>query len=576
MRALSTNRRYAATIVLGGLSGMLSWILGQDMQRGPVSNPHGPLKLACGNCHTSVSWAPLRASLEFDHNRETRYPLLGLHKKVACRECHANLVFQQASVQCAECHADLHRRQFGARCENCHTVRGWQVTTKGTREHSPRFQLTGGHAAVDCEACHRGAAAGQYAGLSIQCGSCHMNDFLNAKAINHQAAGFPVTCGQCHSVDSWLAVNLNGFNHANFGFALVGVHATLPCVACHVNNQFQGIPADCYSCHVKDYTSAKNPDHVAAGFPTTCSLCHDSISWLDSTFNHVTVGFALTGAHVTTPCAQCHLNGQFANAPTQCQGCHLADFNGTTNPNHVSAGFPQDCSLCHTTTNWLGAVFDHSTTGFALTGAHAPLACAACHTNGQFTALPTTCASCHLTDYNNATNPNHITSGYPQTCDVCHSTTAWSPASFNHNNTPFPLTGAHVTVACTACHINNTFAGTPTDCYSCHKTDYTTTNNPNHVAANFPTTCATCHTTTAWTGATFTHSQFPIYSGTHANAWTTCADCHTNASNFQMFSCITCHTHTQAATDPHHTGVKGYVYAATTCYSCHPNGTGGH
>jgi predicted CXXCH cytochrome family protein len=133
-----------------------------------------------------------------------------------------------------------------------------------------------------------------------------------------------------------------------------------------------------------------------------------------------------------------------------------------------------------------------------------------------------------------------------------------------------------VTVACTACHINNTFAGTPTDCYSCHKTDYTTTNNPNHVAANFPTTCATCHTTTAWTGATFTHSQFPIYSGTHANAWTTCADCHTNASNFQMFSCITCHTHTQAATDPHHTGVKGYVYAATTCYSCHPNGTGGH
>ena len=496
-----------------------------------------------------------------------------MHTKVECRLCHAKLVFRDASTTCAGCHADIHRRQFGGNCEQCHTVKGWQVSTKAIREHSPRFPLTGGHAAMDCEACHRGAAAAQYAGLSTQCGSCHIADYTNAKTINHRAAGFSVSCDTCHKLDSWFTVQ---FDHARFtGFALVGSHARLACSDCHAGNRFQGTPADCYSCHTKEYAATTNPNHVAAGFPTNCSLCHGSDNWTTSTFNHATTKFPLTGTHVTTPCAQCHINNIFAGTPVQCQGCHLADFNKTTDPNHVTAGFPQDCSLCHSTTNWTGALFDHSKTGFALTGAHAPLQCASCHTNGQFTGLSAACVSCHLTTFKNATSPSHVTAGFPQTCEVCHSTTAWSPASFNHSTTKFPLTGAHVTVACTSCHINNVFAGTPTDCYSCHKTEYQTTNNPNHAASGFPPTCASCHTTTAWTGATFTHNQFPIYSGTHAKVWTTCGDCHANSSNYQVFSCIMCHTHTQSATDPHHRGVRNYVYAPTTCYSCHPTGQGG-
>ena len=75
--------------------------------------------------------------------------------------------------------------------------------------------------------------------------------------------------------------------------------------------------------------------------------------------------------------------------------------------------------------------------------------------------------------------------------------------------------------------------------------------NPNHVTSGFPTTCATCHNTTTWAGATFNHTWFPIYSGTHANVWTTCADCHLDASNYNSFSCTNCHTHNEAATDPH-------------------------
>jgi hypothetical protein len=131
-------------------------------------------------------------------------------------------------------------------------------------------------------------------------------------------------------------------------------------------------------------------------------------------------------------------------------------------------------------------------------------------------------------------------------------------------------------VACASCHVNNVFAGTPTDCYSCHQTEYNTTTNPNHVASGFPKTCATCHTTTSWSGATFNHTWFPIYSGTHnQGVWTTCADCHVNSSDYAVFSCTNCHTHSQASVDPRHRGVRNYVYTPTSCYSCHPRGNGG-
>ena len=565
------NRRRLILCCAGSLA--LMGALAQTLQRGPARSPHGTLAIPCANCHTSISWSPLRAALEFSHTTETRYPLRNMHQRVPCRQCHTNLTFRQTPVRCADCHADIHRRQFGARCDECHTVRGWQVGVQAVREHSARFPLIGAHAAVDCEACHRGAAAAQYIGLSVACGSCHAKDYDNATTLNHRAAGFPLACDQCHAMDGWLAVK---FDHARYtGFALLGTHASLSCTSCHIANRYQGTPAACFGCHAADFAATRNPNHVTAGFSTNCSLCHSSDTWTNVRFDHAAAGFPLTGAHATVACSACHLNGQFVGTPIQCAGCHLDTFKQTTNPNHVSAGFPTDCSLCHTTVSWQGAVFDHSKTGFALTGAHAPLTCAQCHTTGQFTGLNPACVSCHLANYNATKNPNHVTAGFPQQCDVCHSTTAWTPASFNHNLTAFPLTGAHVSVPCASCHIGGVYAGTPTDCYTCHKAVYQSAANPNHVAAGFPTTCTTCHNTTTWTGATFTHSRFPIYSGTHANRWTTCADCHTNPSNYQVFSCITCHTHDQASTDPHHRDVRNYVYSATSCYSCHPTGRGG-
>jgi len=771
-------------------------VLAVDQQpanpRANIRSPHGALARPCEDCHTHTAWKPIRNIPEFNHN-DTKYPLLGMHKDVGCRQCHTNMVFTKVGMRCADCHADLHRGQFGANCEQCHTVKGWRVSIDAVKEHFNRFPLTGMHALVECDACHKNAASGQFQGLSTMCYSCHQADY-KTPVIDHVSLGFGTTCTDCHSMDSWLGAK---FDHLKYtGYALVGVHATLDCTACHVGGNFKGTPATCYGCHQKDFTGTTNPNHVQAGFPHDCGVCHSSLAWSPATFNHSTftnfpltgahatlqcaqchvnnnynltstacsschltdynnttnpnhktagipttcemchtttawtpasfdhsktafpltgahvnvqcsqchlngnygaistdcsschltdynnttnpnhktvgfpltcnachntsawtpatfdhskTSFPLTGAHVSVPCATCHVNGNYTTLPTLCYGCHqkdftsttnpnhvtsgfpqtcqtchtttawspatfdhatftgfaltgahatlqctqchvnnnynltstacatchMADFNGTTNPNHVTSGFPTDCSICHSTTAWNPATFDHSKTAFPLTGAHLTVACASCHVGGNYTTLPTDCYSCHTADYNGTTNPNHKTVGFPTTCAVCHTTTAWNPATFNHNTTSFPLTGAHITVACTSCHINGNYTTTPTDCYSCHTADYTGTTNPNHVASNFPTTCATCHTTTSWLGATFNHTWFPIYSGTHAGKWTTCADCHVNSSDYTAFSCITCHEHAEASTDPHHTGVKSYTYTATSCYSCHRNGTGG-
>lgn len=535
-----------------------------------VTNPHGPISIPCQECHSYTSWKPIRSNPEFNHDL-TGYPLRGMHQKVACTQCHTDLVFKNVSTHCADCHADIHRRQFGANCENCHSVKGWQVSVNQIRDHQNRFPLIGAHALLQCDDCHKNAAAGQFSGLSTACFSCHQKDF-HTPVFDHVAAGFPITCETCHTMDTWFNAR---FDHLKVtGYALTGAHATLPCTACHVNNMYKGTPATCFGCHAADFVNSKNPPHVQLGLPHDCGTCHSTSDWLNARFDHALYAqYPLTGVHATLTCAQCHTNNNYTSTPTACYSCHQADFNGATNPNHVASGFPADCSICHTTSGWSPSSFNHNNTAFPLTGAHTTLACSACHTNNNYTTLPTNCYGCHQSDWNGTNNPNHAAAGFPTTCDTCHTTTSWAGATFDHNNTPFPLTGAHVTVPCNQCHINNQFAGTPTDCYSCHRTDFTSTTNPNHVTAGWPTTCATCHTTTAWIPATLPASYHTFFPLDHGNANGVCATCHTNSSDYSVFQCTGCHT--AAATNPIHSGVSGYVYNSVNCYACHRNGGGG-
>ncbi|KAA6456497.1 hypothetical protein DYQ86_25530 [Acidobacteria bacterium AB60] len=534
-----------------------------DGPQAKVTNPHGPLAIPCQNCHTAVSWKPIRQNPEFNHDT-TGYPLRGMHAKVACAQCHTNLVFKKVSTQCAECHADIHRRQFGANCEACHTVKGWQTNISQIQNHQNRFPLVGAHALVECDQCHKNAAAGQFVGLSTACYSCHQQDFLTP-VINHVALNFPTTCDTCHTMNNFVSAK---FDHLKFtGYALTGAHATLECTACHINNVFNNTSAQCYSCHTSDFINTNNPPHVKLGLPKDCGQCHSTSDWLNATFNHNTTSFPLTGAHTNVACAQCHTNNNYnGSLPTNCYGCHQADFTGTTNPNHVAAGYPTDCTVCHTTVAWMPSSFNHSTV-FPLTGAHATVACAQCHVNGNYTTVPKDCYSCHKSDFTGTNNPSHVQLNLPTTCDTCHTTTNWLNAKFDHVlYAHYPLTGAHATLQCAQCHLNNNYSSTSTACVSCHMADFKGTTSPNHVTAGFPQTCDSCHSTTAWIPSTFNHNttSFPL-TGFHATM--PCAQCHTAQDNYKgtlPTTCYGCHQSdfTGAANPPH----KGFP---TDCTQCH-------
>ncbi len=520
----------------------------------------------CSLCHSTTDFL----SATFNHNT-TPFPLTGKHTTVACATCHVNNQYATLPTTCISCHQKDWQSTtnpnhvaagFPQDCSLCHSTTDFLSAT--FNHNTTPFPLTGKHTTVACATCH---VNNQFATLPTTCISCHQTDWQGTNNPNHTAAGFPQDCSLCHSTTDWTGAT---FNHNTTPFPLTGAHTTVACATCHVNNQFATLPTTCVSCHLKDMQGATNPNHVSAGFPQDCSVCHTTTNWTSATFNHASTGFTLTGAHTTLACSQCHVNNNFTLTSAACINCHTSDWSSTNNPPHAAAGFPQDCSQCHTTTNWAGATFNHSSTGFALTGAHTALACNLCHVSNNFSLTSGACYPCHVATYNSTMNPNHAQLGYPQDCSMCHSTTDWTSSTFNHSTTSFPLTGKHATTACAQCHVGGKFAGTPTDCYSCHATEYNSTTNPNHAAAGFPKTCNTCHSFTDWTGATFTHTWFPT---NHGNANGVCSTCHTNSNDYSIFSCTGCHLKPQ--TDNNHSGVRNYVYNSVNCYSCHPNGRGG-
>ena len=226
-----------------------------------------------------------------------------------------------------------------------------------------------------------------------------------------------------------------------------GAHAKANCKACHSTLDFKNVPTSCTSCH-------RDVHHGELG--TSCAACHTSRSFLDQTAMvraHQQTRFQLTGAHVATDCRSCHQPTpqselRFANLSTNCADCHIAAYRAATNPNHVTAGLPLNCEACHATTVWQDARFNHSQTGFALSGEHAAIACSRCHVNNMFTGTSTACVSCHQKDFNaTRTCPGcPITWRFPfqTTCQDCHhGTDTWVGAAYDHSGTQFPLTGAH-------------------------------------------------------------------------------------------------------------------------------------
>lgn len=506
-------------------------------------SPHGPLDISCTTCHRSDGWTPVKVSKSFDHGKRG-FPLSGAHASASCRSCHTSLDFRGAAGTCASCHTDVHRGELGADCSRCHTSRSFLDRSAMARAHQlTRFPLEGAHLTADCTSCHAPAAQGgqQFVARTTTCVGCHQADYASAKNPDHSAAGFPRECSQCHAVTLW---NRARFDHEASRFPLTGAHRAVQCSQCHVGGKFTGVRVDCVGCHQQDYNQAAAPNHVQAGLPTDCVACHATTSW-NAAYDHSRTQFPLTGAHRATPCMDCHSDNVYRGKPAACVSCHQTDFNGTRTPNHAASQFPTDCTACHTTTAWTPATFDHNATSFPLTGAHRAGTCNDCHADGVYHGKPTTCVSCHLTDFNGTRDPNHSASQFPTDCTACHTTTAWTPASFNHNATSFPLTGDHRTIACSECHADGVYNNKPTTCQSCHLRDFTATTSPNHTQLGWPQTCITCHSggsnTTAWdAGVTLPNQYHTMFSATHEGARGDCTQCHLT-TNYSQSTCSTHH-----------------------------------
>jgi len=324
---------------------------------------------------------------------------------------------------------------------------------------------------------------------------------------------------------------------------LAEAHADLEadCTNCHQAFDRTAQRGLCLECHEDTASDIKRLAglHGRNGADRLdCNSCHTEhrgraarLTTLDPvTFDHAPTDFPLEGKHRSTPCASCHEAGtKYREASSDCADCHEAQ-----DPHRGSLG--RDCASCHDARGWVRTAFDHDETEFPLIGEHQKAACAACHTDKQYTGTPTDCASCHKVDDAHAGRLG-------ATCETCHSPQAWDKVQFDHDrDTDFALVGGHRSTRCEACHTVDPYVTpTPSDCAACHAQDDT------H-KGRFAADCALCHTAKDWKTQIFDHDStaFPLL-GLHQNLY--CTSCHTGVIDKQELEsrCESCHL----ASDPH-------------------------
>jgi hypothetical protein len=527
----------------------------------------------CGTCHTTnPNWKP--ASFP-DHN--SIYPLLGAHQAIAndCNTCHAGN-YTNTPNTCYGCHAtDFNQStdpshsaaQFPTSCEDCHNVNAWKPSTfNHDGQYFPIYSGSHNGEWNNCSVCH--TTTGNFAVFS--CIDCHEHNQADMDDEHQGVGGYAynsIACFECHPAGN----SQGSFNHNTSAFPLTGGHAVDDCNSCHAAG-YSGTSTVCASCHTNNYNQTTNPNHPGIGISNDCAACHTTgPGWSPAAFPTHSNYYVLEGAHagIGNNCASCH-NGNYTNTPTSCSGCHIDEYNQTSDPSHSTAQFPTSCDDCHSQTSWTPASFNHDGQYFPIySGEHQGEwdQCSDCHTNPGNYAVVTCTSSCHQ---QNATNNEHQgVGGYVYTteaCLACHPN-GNSAGSFNHNTSPFPLTGGHAGADCASCHSNG-YTGTPSDCASCHINNYNQSSNPGHVSLNLSTDCEGCHTTNpGWAPASFAvHNNYYALQGAHAAISDQCADCHNGNYNTTPNTCSGCHIDNyNQTTNPNHSASQ----FATTCEDCH-------
>ncbi|MBK6998376.1 MAG: cytochrome c3 family protein [Lewinellaceae bacterium] len=411
----------------------------------------------CLECHDPLKpgWGTEKVNHDF-------FPLTKGHEISDCAKCHVGGDFSSTPTNCFACHQpDFEgatnpnhvQANFPNDCAVCHTTDPDWMPAQYTQHDVEFFPIYSGKHKGQwslCADCHTNPS--NFAEFS--CTTCHINpetddghNGVNGYVYENSA------CLSCHPTGDAD----NAFDHNTTNFPLTGAHLSADCLDCHAGG-YAGTPTQCSACHTTDFNGTTNPNHVALNIPTDCAMCHTTApGWEPATFPIHNDYYALNGAHavIANDCATCHAGGNYNNTPNTCNGCHAADYNATTDPNHVTAQFPTDCATCHSETAWAPSTFDHNTI-YPFTGAHIPIAndCDACH-HGNYTNTPNTCAGCHTIDFNGTTNPNHVALGLPTDCAMCHTTAPdWEPASFPIHDNYYVLNGAHIAIAndCATCH----------------------------------------------------------------------------------------------------------------------------
>jgi hypothetical protein len=369
----------------------------------------GTLPDDCTSCHDIEAFRPAPF---FDHD-STAFPLVGQHVDVDCTECHEMTTrkgeeFQEftdiPSDDCISCHEDVHDQKIPGACTQCHVERAFADFTGDQffDHNTTNFTLAGAHTTVACHECHTQTSEpllvfqDQLGTEDDQCISCHDD-------VHEEKLG--ADCASCHVVSSWFEVDTLDFDHSKTDFALEGMHMEVSCSECHTEERMTAeIDFDyCFNCH-EDYHEG---EFTTNSEQRDCAECHSTLVGFETTLytveQHNETDFVLEGAHVATPCFDCHIEEgtdrwRFADLGGECFDCHEDVHQGQFIVDEVN-----DCARCHDSERWLASLFDHDNTEFPLEGQHALAECDACHkeveTNGikyiEYKIAEFECVNCH-------------------------------------------------------------------------------------------------------------------------------------------------------------------------------------
>jgi len=570
----------------------------------PAGHMPNPANLPCATCHKS---APS------DYTPATLAAYTVLHTGITgdCGLCHGNTTaaltwfnnFTPKDAVLTPAHIPY---LSGSDCSSCHAgnyvTGGFGPTSMSAAKH--KFVPTA------CDTCHE-------AGLTFYMGAS--SPPLQGRPADHLSSGDAQQatgdCSACHTTTDWTSTVMPAGHMPNPG--------NRACATCHT-----AAPAN--------YATLATIAVLHTGITNGCGQCHGAFTQL--TFynnNDNPKDNVLTPAHIPyisgSDCGSCHAQNYVAGGfgpmnmtqathtfvPTACVTCHeagLSFYMGAASPalqgrpaDHTQGQqvAPNDCSLCHTTANWISTV---------LPAGHMPnpgnQGCAVCHTAAPtnyatlasvavlHTGIAGNCGQCHgaftqLTFYNNNDNPKdnvltpaHIPYLAGSDCSNCHAAN-YAVGGFGPTNMS-AAKHAFVPTTCDTCHEAGLsfYMGASTPALQGRPADHMPPNGTPQMQTG---DCSGCHETTDWTSTALPAGHMPNPGGQQ------CTVCHTSApSNYAVLAsnailhtgittgCAQCHGGTTALTFYNNNdNPKAAVltpphipaFTGTDCSNCHTTTT---